>query len=433
MQRLMRDGARLPHMDSRRAGRLSGAHARALARPDLSREGVGHRPRRRDPGARHRARGRGADPRPARTEGRAAKRGPPGRGLGAPVDAGPERERGPAVRARRVGGRAGGAAGGARQPEGGAARSSTSPAARGATEDAVQSAADVLRDAGDVVVIWGERVASGERGPNALDALLALAGALGVGDRPESGLIEVPACANGRGLREVGCVPTLGPGLQDAPAAGMTAAEIAASGEPGALLLVEHELPAERLDAASAVVAFAKFPSEALDRARRRGLPRRDLSGEGGHGHASGRAAPTPAPGARPRGRGAPGLAGPPRPLRAPRGGLRRAHRADGHGERGRGRPPLRRHLARRDRRPRRALAGARGRVGAPGRGALERAAAGAARPGARACAWPRRRTLWTGPEVEHSPSLRFLSTRARAPRSPWRTRASAGSRTARR
>jgi NADH-quinone oxidoreductase subunit G len=133
-----------------------------------------------------------------------------------------------------------------------------------AAEDAVQAAAAVLRDAGDVVIIWGERVASGERGGHALDALLAVASATGLGDKPESGMIEVPSGANGRGLREVGCLPTLGPGLGDAAADGMTAAEIAASSEPGAVLLVEHELPAERLAEASAVVAFARFPGEAL-------------------------------------------------------------------------------------------------------------------------------------------------------------------------
>jgi NADH-quinone oxidoreductase subunit G len=123
----------------------------------------------------------------------------------------------------------------------------------------------VLRDAGDVVVVWGERVASGERGAHALEALLALADSLGVAGRAESGLVEVPAATNGRGLREVGCLPTLGPGLRDAAAEGMTAAQVAASDEPGALLLVEHALPAERLEAAGAVVAFARFRGEALD------------------------------------------------------------------------------------------------------------------------------------------------------------------------
>lgn len=125
--------------------------------------------------------------------------------------------------------------------------------------------ADVLRGAGDVVVVWGERVASGERGGQALEALLALADALGVADRPESGLIEVPSSTNVRGLREVGCLPNLGPGLADAPATGMSAAEIAAADGPGALLLVERELPADRLAGAASVIAFAHFRSEALD------------------------------------------------------------------------------------------------------------------------------------------------------------------------
>ena len=37
-----------------------------------------------------------------------------------------------------------------------------------------------------------------------------------------AGLLEVPEAANGRGLREVGCLPTAGPGF----------AEVAAGGTP---------------------------------------------------------------------------------------------------------------------------------------------------------------------------------------------------------
>jgi NADH-quinone oxidoreductase subunit G len=138
------------------------------------------------------------------------------------------------------------------------------PPPRGGGAPPPSPAAGVLRDAGDVVVIWGERLASGERGTQAVEALLALAAALGVEGMAESGLIEVPAGTNGRGLREVGCLPTLGPGLQDASGEGMTASEVAAAEAPGALLLVERELPDDTLAAASAVVAFAQFPSEGL-------------------------------------------------------------------------------------------------------------------------------------------------------------------------
>jgi NADH-quinone oxidoreductase subunit G len=124
---------------------------------------------------------------------------------------------------------------------------------------AVRAAADVLRGAGDVVIVWGERAASGERGRQTAEALLALAGALGLAERPESGLIGIPAGTNGRGLREVGCSPKLGPGLSDSPAAGDP------EGAGGALLLVETEVPEDAMARAPSVIAFAGFHSEALD------------------------------------------------------------------------------------------------------------------------------------------------------------------------
>ena len=124
----------------------------------------------------------------------------------------------------------------------------------------MRALADELRDAGDVVILWGERLLDGERGPETVEALLALAGALGIADKPESGLIGIPAAANGRGLREVGCGPALGPGLSDAPEAGDP------GGTEGVLLLVDTELPEAALEEAAAVIAFSSFPSEALER-----------------------------------------------------------------------------------------------------------------------------------------------------------------------
>jgi NADH-quinone oxidoreductase subunit G len=266
VQRLVRDGLGSPHVDSRSAGSLSGVHARTLARPDLSAkvsdidhagailvldtELVDEAPildlRVRKAVRRNGARLVVASPRPSTLDpnANATLRFAPG-----------SAEAALAALAAALGSLRGS---GPVEYLAGSAR---------ASEDAVQGAANALRDAGeagDVVVIWGERVASGERGAHAIDALLAVASALGVGSRPESGLIEIPGATNGRGLREVGCLPTLGPGLQDAPAEGMNAAEIAESGELGALLLVEHELPADRLAEAGGVVAFASFPSEAL-------------------------------------------------------------------------------------------------------------------------------------------------------------------------
>jgi NADH-quinone oxidoreductase subunit G len=128
-----------------------------------------------------------------------------------------------------------------------------------AAAGAVRDAAEVLRDADDVVIVWGERAAAGERGRQTADALLALADALGIRERPESGLIGIPGGANGRGLREVGCSPDLGPGLSDAATPGDPA------GAGGALLLVETEVAENVMARAPAVIAFAGFASEALD------------------------------------------------------------------------------------------------------------------------------------------------------------------------
>jgi NADH-quinone oxidoreductase subunit G len=125
--------------------------------------------------------------------------------------------------------------------------------------DAVRSVAGIMRDAGDVVVIWGERVLSGGRGEQAGRALLAVADALGVAGKPESGLIGIPAETNGRGLREVGCAAGLGPGLADAETPGDQLAS------PGALLLVDAAASETELEAAGAVIAFVQFRSEALD------------------------------------------------------------------------------------------------------------------------------------------------------------------------
>jgi NADH-quinone oxidoreductase subunit G len=125
--------------------------------------------------------------------------------------------------------------------------------------DAVRAAAALLREAGDVVVIWGERVFGGARGAQAGEALLALAAELGIADRAESGLIAIPAETNGRGLREVGCSDALEPGLADA----------ATPGDPdssrGALLLLETDAPETELARASSVIAFARFHTDALD------------------------------------------------------------------------------------------------------------------------------------------------------------------------
>jgi NADH-quinone oxidoreductase subunit G len=78
-------------------------------------------------------------------------------------------------------------------------------------EDTVASpVAESLRDAGKVVVLWGERI-----GGFASTALLNLAEAMKLAEVEGAGLLEIPEFANARGLREAGCLPDARPGLAE--------------------------------------------------------------------------------------------------------------------------------------------------------------------------------------------------------------------------
>jgi NADH-quinone oxidoreductase subunit G len=85
------------------------------------------------------------------------------------------------------------------------------PYAEGASE-----VAGILRP-GKTILIWGESLGYGAGGGEALDALADCARALGL-DSEGAGMIEVPDATNARGLREVGCLPGVGPGLAEADA-----------------------------------------------------------------------------------------------------------------------------------------------------------------------------------------------------------------------
>jgi NADH-quinone oxidoreductase subunit G len=151
-------------------------------------------------------------------------------------------------------------------------------AAAGTDAGAVRELAALLRGAGaDVVVLWGERLTAGPGGANAARALLNVAGRLGLdANRDGAGLLEVPSGTNGRGLREVGCLPGAGPGLRPAAAAGRDAAGIAvaaASGDLAALYLLHADPVATHpgratweaaLEKATTVVAHAAFLTDGL-------------------------------------------------------------------------------------------------------------------------------------------------------------------------
>jgi NADH-quinone oxidoreductase subunit G len=90
---------------------------------------------------------------------------------------------------------------------------------------------------GSTVIVWSERM-----GAAALDSLLECAWKLEL-DVEGAGLIEVPEATNARGLREVGCLPGIGPGLSEAPP-GKSSGEIRdalIAGELDALVLLNSD------------------------------------------------------------------------------------------------------------------------------------------------------------------------------------------------
>ncbi|MDX6590677.1 MAG: NADH-quinone oxidoreductase subunit, partial [Solirubrobacterales bacterium] len=138
----------------------------------------------------------------------------------------------------------------------------------GGSENVATPISATLRDAGRVVVLWGERI--GREGDGAIAALLDLAGALDLAGSEGSGLLEIPDATNARGLREAGCLPDAGPGLSEV-ATGMSTDEIRAaleSGELTSLILFGADplrdfpdTPAweQALTAADFVVSFSMF------------------------------------------------------------------------------------------------------------------------------------------------------------------------------
>ncbi len=133
--------------------------------------------------------------------------------------------------------------------------------------------ANLLRDGGeDIVILWGERSLSEE----ALGTLLSIADRLGLAGRDGAGLLEIPAGANGRGLREAGAVPGTGPGYSEISSPGRGGSDIAqavADGEISALWLFQTDPIRDRPDralweralhAAGLVVAHASVLTEGL-------------------------------------------------------------------------------------------------------------------------------------------------------------------------
>ena len=152
--------------------------------------------------------------------------------------------------------------------------------------------AESLRDAGKVVVVWGDRL-----GPIATNQLLQLADTLdtksvdpavdgpktGLSDRFSAhrpvGLMEVPEVANARGLREAGVLPDAGPGLAALAVQGHgteAIREALIDGSLDGVILVgvdplrdfaDTARWEEALNAASFVVAFSTFATATASKA----------------------------------------------------------------------------------------------------------------------------------------------------------------------
>jgi NADH-quinone oxidoreductase subunit G len=147
-------------------------------------------------------------------------------------------------------------------------------AAVGGAENIATPLAESLRDAGKVVVVWGERI-----GAAGASELLGLADAIGVAGIEGAGLLEVPDTTNARGLREAGVLPDAGPGLAALAINGRGTEEIRQAlidGELEGLILVgvdplrdfaDTAAWTDALNAASFVVSFSTFATATAGKA----------------------------------------------------------------------------------------------------------------------------------------------------------------------
>jgi NADH-quinone oxidoreductase subunit G len=116
----------------------------------------------------------------------------------------------------------------------------------------------------EVVVLWHERLGDGPDGERAVRALLDLAATLDLADVEHAGLLEVPAHANGRGLREAGVLANAGAGLSELDEDGYDAPGIVAAferAELSCLYLLGTPLPPL---SNGTIVAHAAFLTDAL-------------------------------------------------------------------------------------------------------------------------------------------------------------------------
>ncbi|HMH46717.1 MAG TPA: molybdopterin-dependent oxidoreductase [Solirubrobacteraceae bacterium] len=146
-----------------------------------------------------------------------------------------------------------------------------------------ETAARLAQQGEELVIVFAERFTAGPDGADRAHALLEIAATLSLDQINGAGLLEIPATANGRGLREAGMLPNAGPGLREVERTGQDARAIAEAlgrGELSALYLLQVDpLSAadpfaagdpddatwrQALEHASTVVAHAPFLTDGV-------------------------------------------------------------------------------------------------------------------------------------------------------------------------
>jgi NADH-quinone oxidoreductase subunit G len=132
-----------------------------------------------------------------------------------------------------------------------------------------ETAARLAQEGEELVIVWGERFTAGPDGAERARALLEIAATLSLAETDGAGLLEIPATANGRGLREAGALPNAGPGLSDSELTGLDTPGILAGlagGELSALYLLQVD-PLNPDDPFAAGGTDAAAWTEAMERA----------------------------------------------------------------------------------------------------------------------------------------------------------------------
>ncbi len=147
----------------------------------------------------------------------------------------------------------------------------------GADAENISQIAGLLKNAKRPAVLWGERMLYASTGTASAKAICNLVAMLGLAATDGAGHLQIPVQANGRGLREVGVLPNLGPALSDSATQGMSSDEIADAlgDELSAILLLGTDPILDSPDgarwdaalrAAPNVIAFSSWLDPATER-----------------------------------------------------------------------------------------------------------------------------------------------------------------------